>query len=292
MDELKNKKQKKLEDFILKGNTEFSIHKEKGINCYYRADFTLMDIKKIINIHTFYTEIKKHALIKNDLKDKVSIFDYGEKRICVKQFCYPYFWDRLKEKFRNSKGFKAWVGGNSLKERGIPCIKPLALVERKNWFGMIESFFIMEAFNNGEGLDRYIGKGFDNLREKRNFIKNFAGWLSNLHQKNIYHKDMKASNILVRREGEFWDFILVDMEDLIVDKKVTKRKIFKNLIQLNTSIHEIITNRDRLRFFKEYFELRPILKNEKAFLKKVIIRSKQRKFTFLPLVQRSKGNVD
>ncbi len=199
----------------------------------------------------------------------------------MKQFCYPHWWDRFREHFRLSKGLKAWLGGNGLKARGVSSIPPLALMERKSCFGSAESFLVMEAPEGGEEMDRYILKGFSGLEEKRVFIKSFARWLSQLHQKGIYHQDMKTCNILVSRNGQVWDFKLLDLEDVWLNEKVNVKKLFKNLLQLNTSTPNLITRMDRLRFFRAYREQHPIIRNEKEFLFRLIKKSKERGIVYV-----------
>jgi len=52
--------------------------------------------------------------------------------------------------------------------------------------------------------------------------------------------------------------------------------LFKNLLQLNTSIPKSLTRTDRWRFFKEYTRLQPIVKDEKIFVDQLIQKSKER----------------
>src|SRR5208337_3411507 len=172
-----------------------------------------------------------------------------------KQFCYPHFWGRVKEYFRRPKGLKAWAAANGLRARGIPTLKPLALVERKDWMGLRESFLFMEALANDLEMDRYFLKGFEDLKKKRFFIKTFARWLDGLHRMGVYHKDMKTCNILVSEKEEAWDFHLLDFEDIRIDSKVSRKKLFRNFHQLNTSTPQVMTKVDRFRFFREYLRL-------------------------------------
>jgi len=73
-----------------------------------------------------------------------------------------------------------------------------------------------------------------------------------------------------------WDFSLLDLEDLQLNSKVDEKRLFKNLLQLNTSIPQTITRTDRMRFFHEYQHLRPIIKKEQAFLTRLIRKSIER----------------
>ena len=139
----------------------------------------------------------------------------------------------------------------------------------------------MEALDSSQEMDRYILKGFKDFNAKMLFIRNFAQWLSSLHQKRIYHRDMKTCNILVSENRETWNFHLLDLEDILLDEKVNEKKLFKNLLQLNTSTPNLMTRTDRLRFFRAYQEQHPIIRNEKEFLFRLIRKSRERGIVFV-----------
>jgi tRNA A-37 threonylcarbamoyl transferase component Bud32 len=173
------------------------------------------------------------------------------------------------------------VGGNGLITRGIPSLKPIALMESRNWLGLRESFFLMEAPQADQELDRYILKGFEDFKEKRLFIKAFAQWLSHFHKMGLYHRDMKTCNILVSKSKADWNFHLLDLEDVQLDKPVDERKLFKNLLQLNTSTPKIINWIGRFRFYREYLSQNPIIKNERVFLRRLIEESRRRDLVYV-----------
>jgi tRNA A-37 threonylcarbamoyl transferase component Bud32 len=262
-------------------STEFSILKEKGIHYYYRRDFPLDRLGKVIGEHLRIATERPSALVKQSPEVLISILNDGRNRICVKQFRYPHFLNSFKEQFRRSKGLKAWVAGNGLIIRGIPSLKPMALMESRNWLGLRESFFLIEASEADQELDRYILKGFKDFKEKRLFIKTFAQWLAYFHKMGLYHRDMKTCNILVSKSGENWNFHLLDLEDLLLDERVDEMRLFRNFLQLNTSTPKIITKADRFRFFKEYLSLNPIIKNRKGFLRRVIEESRRRGLVYV-----------
>jgi tRNA A-37 threonylcarbamoyl transferase component Bud32 len=144
-----------------------------------------------------------------------------------------------------------------------------------------ESFFLIEASETDQELDRYILKGFEDFKEKRLFIKTFAQWLAHFHKMGIYHRDMKTCNILVSKSGESCNFHLLDLEDLLMDERVDEMRLFRNFLQLNTSTPKIITKADRFRFFKEYLSLNPIIKNRKGFLRRLIEESRRRGLVYV-----------
>jgi hypothetical protein len=238
-------------------------------------------LKKILEEHLDLVRGMPSSLVKNSPEVRVSILKEEGERISLKQFCYPHFWGRVKEYFRRSKGLKAWTAANGLRARGIPTLKPLALVERKGWMGLKESFLFMEAPAIDLEMDRYVLTGFEGLERKRSFVRAFARWLDGLHRMSVYHKDMKTCNILVSEKGEAWNFHLLDFEDIQTDEKVDRKRLFRNFLQLNTSTPRVMTKVDRFRFFKEYLRLNPIVKDERAFLRGLMVESRRRGLVYV-----------
>jgi tRNA A-37 threonylcarbamoyl transferase component Bud32 len=281
MDHLQKRQWRSRTKRCLMESTEFSILKERDIHYYHRRDFPIDHLKKVIEEHLRLVREGPSALVKQSSDVLVSIVNDGRNRICVKQFRYPLFLDSFKEHFRHSKGLKSWVAGNGLITRGIPSLKPMALMKSRNWLGLRESFFLIEASETDQELDRYILKGFEDFKEKRLFIKAFTQWLSHFHKMGLYHRDMKTCNILVSKDGATWNFRLLDLEDILLDEKVDERKLFKNFLQLNTSTPNIITRADRFSFFRKYISLNPIIKNQKGFVKRLIEESRQRGLVYV-----------
>jgi hypothetical protein len=281
MDRLQKRQWRSRTKRCLKESTEFSILKERGIHYYHRRDFGLDRLRKVIEEHRCLAGERPWALVKQSSGVLVSILNDGSDRICVKQFCPPLFLNSFKEHFRRSKGLKSWVAGNGLITRGIPSLKPMALMEKRNWLGLRESFFLIEASETDLELDRYVLKGFKDIGEKKLFIKAFAQWLSHFNKMGLYHKDMKTCNILASKSGAGWNFRLLDLEDVLLDEKVDEMRLFRNFLQLNTSTPKIITKVGRFRFFKEYISLNPIIKNQKGFLRRLIEESRRRGFVYV-----------
>ena len=281
MDRLQKRQWRSRTKRCLKESTEFTIQKEKGICYFHRKDFAMDRLKRLMAGHRDLVKKSPSSLIKNSPEVVVSIMNDGGERICLKQFCYPHFWGRMKEHFRRSKGLKSWLAANGMRARGLPSLKPLAFVERKNWLGLKESVLFMEALSNDQEMDRYILKGFEDLNRKKLFIKTFARWLDGLHKMSLFHRDMKTCNILVSERGETWDFHLLDFEDLLVGEKVNRKKLFRNFLQLNTSTPKVMTKIDRYRFFKEYLRLNPIVKDQRIFLGGLARESRRRGLVYV-----------
>ena len=281
MDHLQKRQWQSRTKRCLKESTEFTVQREKGICYFHRRDFPLGRLKRVMVEHQNLVRERRSSLIKYSPEVIVSILRDEGEGICVKQFRYPSFWMRMKEHFRRSKGFRSWKGANGMRARGLPSLKAFALVERKGWLGLKESFLLMEARVDDQEMDRYILRGFGDLKKKRLFIRTFAHWLDGLHKMRLSHKDMKTCNILVSETGDTWNFQLLDFEDILMDEDVNRKKLFRNFLQLNTSTPRVMTKVDRYRFFREYLDLHPIVKNQKVFLRGLMNESRRRGLVYV-----------
>jgi tRNA A-37 threonylcarbamoyl transferase component Bud32 len=273
MDRLQRRQWRSRTKRCLKNSTEFSFEKEGSLTFFRRKDFILDKVNAVLEGHWNLVREKPERLAKNSSRVIVSVTQGGDEKFVVKHFRSPHLSNRLKDLLRKSKGRKAWIGGNGLKARGISSVQPLALVERNHGLGPKESFFLMETLEGSQELDRYILQGLGDFRRKRIFIRAFAGWLADLYNKKVYHKDMKTCNFLVVEKQRSWDFYLLDLEDVRFGQRVTERKLFKNFFQLNTSTPRIISQTDRLRFAKECLGRIPDIKNPKRLLRQVVQES-------------------
>jgi len=281
MDRLEKRQWKSRTKRCLKESTEFTVQRGKGVRTYHRRDYPLEGLQRVVEEHLKLVKGNSSELVKHSPRIKVSILKENGQSLCVKQFSNLTLWDRIKDGFRTSKGLKSWVGGNGLRARGIPSLKPLALVEKRGWLGLRESFFLMEASEKARELDRYIFEGLKPFPKRRHFVQVFAQWLSHFHQRGLYHRDMKTCNLLITETAVTWTFHLLDLEDLLLDGKVDEKKLFRNFLQLNTSIPKAISRTDRMRFLKGYAARHPIIRNEKGFIKELIQKSRERGIVYV-----------
>lgn len=265
----------------LKESTEFLIQRVKWFRYYHRRDFDLDKVKSIVEEHLRLLRESPSSLAKNAPEVSVSIMKDEGVRVCVKHFRNLNLWRTFKDHFRQPKGLKSWVGSHGLRVRGIPSLTPLALVEKRRWWGLRESFFLMETSETGQEMDRYILERLGDLQKKRLFTKAFAQWLSYLHQKGVFHQDMKTCNILVSENGGGWKFHLLDQEDISLDEKVGSEKLFKSFLQLNTSTPRTVTRTDRFRFLNEYLRGNPILNHPDVFIQKLMRESRRRGIVYV-----------
>lgn len=241
----------------LKESGGFFVAKENGWQIWGRREWKPQQLLKIVTKHQEIVAKGKEGLIKVDRRTAITIFNYKDTRLCVKEYRYRLLWQSLKEVFRGSKACKGWLMGNGLVVRGIGGIIPQALLAKRRRGLLQEAFIIMETPRGYGELDRYMVKAFEAQKDdtrREVFLDAFAGFMASLYLNRIIHRDLKTCNIMVREGEDTWYFGLVDMDDVRLDKKIGLRRLLKGLIQLHTSTPLFMEMSDRIRFLSRYLQ--------------------------------------
>ncbi|MBW2039427.1 MAG: hypothetical protein JRI46_07520 [Deltaproteobacteria bacterium] len=274
----------------LKNSGGFYVAKEDGWRIWARRDWQPEGLLEAMKKHKDILASKKEGLIKDGRRTAITLFEFMERRICVKEYRHKGVLLRLKGPLRRSKARKGWLMGNGLVVRGIVGITPLALLKRRRWGLPQEAFFIMESPPGYIELDRYMVRTFGvSLYErvkKRAFLRTLAGFMAKLYLLKIAHRDLKTCNIIVKEEDDKWKFGLVDTDDVQLDKGIPKKRLIRELVQMNTSTPLFIEMSDRIRFLVKYLKLIGRYK-ARDILPKVIRGSKGRELVYVS----SEGDV-
>ncbi|MBN2144866.1 MAG: glycosyltransferase [Candidatus Aureabacteria bacterium] len=171
------------------------------------------------------------------------------------------------KKWRGHFGRKNFINSLRLNSIGISVPYPIAYGTIKDGTQSNRRFFISEAVPESEVLNFFypglkkITASFNLQKEKRRWIKKLANTVRGLHDRFIFHHDLKASNILFRLKqtdsGTLEpDWSLIDLEKVSYGFFFTQRLRLKNLVQLNKSFPDIkeVTNRDRHLFLYHYLK--------------------------------------
>jgi len=240
----------------LKNSGGFYVVKKDGWRIWARREWKTEALLGAIKKHGEIVAGGKDGLIKDDRRTAITLFDFMQRRVCVKEYRYKGGLLRFKEIFRRSKARMGWLMGNGLVVRGVTGITPQALLERRRRGLRREAFLIMETPSGYVELDRYVIRSFEDSRhgrlKTRAFLKALAGFMANLYTLRISHRDLKTCNIMVHEGRDTWDFGLVDMDDVQLDKEIRHKRLLKTLVQLNTSTPLFIDMRNRIRFLISY----------------------------------------
>jgi len=208
----------------------------------------------------------------------------GERHILfVKHYKRRRGWWGLTYLWRASKALRSWKGAYALSIRRVNSIQSIAALEERlacRFLG--DAYFISYKIIGVENLVTIIeelsGDPRSEAGEKDRLIRGLALFLRNVHLLGVCHGDMKATNILVRREGrEGFSFYLSDLDFVRTSLRAPRRYILRNITQINTSLRDLslLNLRDRRRFLREY--LGPGRRKELRALWRSVARRSRRK---------------
>jgi len=85
-------------------------------------------------------------------------------------------------------------------------------------------------------------------------LRTLARLFKSVHEKRIYHNDLKASNILARDKGPATKemYSLIDLQGVRKCFYLSKRRRIKNLAQINRTLGNHLTTTEKLSFIKAY----------------------------------------
>jgi tRNA A-37 threonylcarbamoyl transferase component Bud32 len=162
-------------------------------------------------------------------------------RVCVYQdVCIKIHQRKL---FHSDRCLNSWKMSRALEVRNISVPHALAYftVQGKSYF---LSRFLQESIE----LNEYLSS-IHQENQKRAALKKLALWLKRIHSLGIWQHDFKSSNVLCHRG----DYVLTDL-DGVCTRRLSHSHIITNLAQLNASLSNAVSLKDRLRFYNYYLE--------------------------------------
>jgi len=89
------------------------------------------------------------------------------------------------------------------------------------------------------------------VERKKKMIEQFAHTIGKMHDKGIFHGDLRLGNILVKENNKNFDFYFLDNERTKKFKNIPWKLRVKNLVQINMDRNNVDEN-DRKLFFDIY----------------------------------------
>jgi hypothetical protein len=225
------------------------------------------------------------TIIKDQLKIKVGRvrvdIDHTSTGVFIKRY-NAYSWRyRVKSLFCSSGAVRSLSGAILLSRAGVLVGRPLAAVESRRW-GILRKSFLLTQEVGGKTVDAYWRENLALLREdrtrRRRFLTNLADLFRGLHEKSIYHNDLKDANILVKssaRSGE--SFCLLDLEGVRRCRYLSRRRRVKNLVQLNHTFGKHLRWSEKLHFLKSYLGTSSPKRREiRRWVKNIIAETQRR----------------
>ncbi|UCG33996.1 MAG: hypothetical protein JSU68_05030, partial [Phycisphaerales bacterium] len=168
---------------------------------------------------------------------------------------------RLVSVLRTSRARMNFVRGNQLLDANVGTAVPLAVMNRRRAGIWRESLLITEAVQDAVDLDRACQVELRRLsgaalyQAKAQLIRSLVQMLAGVLSLGMYHRDMKAPNILVTglsTDNQPVGAVLVDLDGLRRGGPRSLKRVWQPVMRLNASLqdHPVITRTDRLRFLQ------------------------------------------
>ncbi len=175
------------------------------------------------------------------------------KSLCIKQYTYTSLFTRVKA-FFTSRPYRAWAASCYLLERTIPVIEVLAFV-RQGTLPNTDHLFVtyLEHVTTLYEYSRSIVSKPPPCSQQRAVLRALAKSLALMHRHRIYHNDLKGQNVLIDRlQTDSPCCLFCDLDSITLWRRLSPRRVAKNLAQLNTSLPDHVSLFTRLRFFVLY----------------------------------------
>lgn len=168
-------------------------------------------------------------------RNVIKIFPLNNEKINIKSFKVPNFINKVVYNFfRKSKAARSFEHATYLIKHGIGTPYPIAYLEEENPLFFGKSYYISEQLDADCTFRALIEN--PNYPDREQILREFTAFTHTLHENRILFKDHSPGNTLIKKEGNQFNFYLVDLN----------RMEFKSL-----SFEERIKNYSRLTSKKE-----------------------------------------
>ncbi len=220
-----------------KNSTQFEIIKNRHLHGYKRKGFSW-------GAQELQQAVEKGKSLK------------GAHVICYQGVCIK---KHRRNFFHQNRCLASWKMSRALDVRGIPVPRSLGYYEIKG-----QRYFLAELLDDRLHLNAYLSALSDE-KAKRQALKKLALWLRTFHDTDVWQRDFKSSNILCRNS----DYFMVDLDGVRIRRLSAQNKIY-NLAQLNASVGNAISIKDRLRFYHYYSaDIQPTRQQRRAVYRQV-----------------------
>jgi hypothetical protein len=159
-----------------------------------------------------------------------------------------------------SRSLRGWRRGHAMLHRDIPTAHPLAVLERRVGPFVVDSLLVTEAVPEAVDLETFLRREYEErapadwARLKRALIDRLVTHLRRFLERGFYHRDCKASNVLVVPLPEM-KLLWIDMDGVRPPGRHRRERELWPLVRLHVSLLAVpgLTRTDRVRFLRAFF---------------------------------------
>ncbi|MEW6026667.1 MAG: lipopolysaccharide kinase InaA family protein [Planctomycetota bacterium] len=266
--------------------------KTRWENMFIDRGFSRDEVFGLIAQHDKIANQEPGKLFKHTKNHSISFMRYGSSDVVIKEYRYS-IWNRILSFLGIHPARKEWFSISGLLVRNVRTAQPIALVEKKDLFyTWVNKAYVVAKKIEAEPTNQFLMHKFGlrirdkgTLANKIRFIKQFALAVKTIHQKGIFHRDLKANNVLIRdaliSNLSSFLFYFIDLDRVTFNRETTSEERITNLAQLNAAVANVVTRADRLRFYRFYAYGEECLphKEEKEIIKRIMqVTIKRRHF--------------
>ena len=194
------------------------------------------------------------ALKQSDINLTATATVEGEE-VLIKRCRLPRRGQRLRYRFRASRARRAWAAAHTLQQFGFATPTPYAFVECCRGQTPLQSAYVHEHLPRAITARRWIKPHLHRATpvQRDEVRRELSEALLRLYDHGLYHGDTKAGNLLLtfRDEQKERTWHWIDLECMQIGVRATRRRVLRNLVQLNGSIGSKIEDADRLAFLDD-----------------------------------------
>lgn len=143
-------------------------------------------------------------------RNVIKIVELDDFNLNIKAFKIPNLINQIVYNFfRKSKAQRSFEYANKLIGLNLGTPKPIAYFEYKTLLLFRKSFYVSEQFDC-DLTYRELTKNFD-YPDYDKMLRAFTRFTYSLHEKGIHFLDHSPGNTLIKRNGDDYDFYLVDL---------------------------------------------------------------------------------
>lgn len=194
-------RKKRLLKYLKKTNRSSSAFEKK--QCFNRTilfDRTLPSTLQQALLEKPDLLVTNSPIIKNGNTSTVASFTFEGCDYIIKRYNPKPFFYCLRHYFFPSRARRSWCCGLAWQLLGLPSPYPYACVEEKKGFLINKAFIVFEKVD-GERLDVFVSQHKEKPEQLHTVAKQLAELWQLMGKVKAIHGDMKASNLLVSKEG-------------------------------------------------------------------------------------------
>jgi len=223
-------------------------------------------------INTNYLQLKGQleSIIQNfetlgnydyEKRNKMRSIKIDDLNLNVKSFKIPNIINKIAYKFlRKSKAERSYSYANILISKGIDTPQPIAYHEFFSLYGIKNSYYFSEHIDYDIMYRTLVSD--PNYHEHEKILRQFTQFTYHMHEKGVYFKDHSPGNTLIKKNGDNYDFYLVDLNrmdflDLGFDARITNFSRLtpkKEMIEIMSDEYAKLINQPYDKVFKKMWK--------------------------------------